>query len=450
MTFNRNVFPRGRAGYEHVRRASAFSGRVPDRYPEFIVVCRDVSDVIAGVGIAIEAGLQLAVRSGGHHWNANHLREGTVLLDMHGMCDCAVDLESDTAWAQPGLRGSDLNLALLEVGRFFPVGHCTDVCIGGFLLQGGIAWDNHRYGPACGHVYAIDVVTADGQLVHATDDNEHSSLLWAARGAGAGFFGVIVKYYIRLYPRRLAVNSTYLFPVDALEEVYGFAQQIGPYTPTEINMLTFRDPAVNPDSPLIAMNAMAHADSFEQAVEQLAILETNPALPAAFFRRTNEVTSLAQTSAQGADLHYMEDHRYVGDCIWTHESIDALGPIFRRIAESLTGNSHIMFTNFGSDTPPPRAPMCFSNDDLYYYGVYAVWEDSAQDQEKIDWLVGYMTELAAFATGSALADENLANRSSRFMSDESFIALQHVRDTYDPFGRFVGYANGGMAAVLPT
>ncbi|MFN8125588.1 MAG: FAD-dependent oxidoreductase [Candidatus Nanopelagicales bacterium] len=263
MSFQRNVVRKGGAGYEHTRRYTAFSERVPERYPEVIVEVRDVDDVVAAINIAKDEDRKISVRSGGHHWNASHLRDGAVLIDMHNMTDYAVDTDAMTAWAEPGLRGSDLNKALQEIDLFFPTGHCTDVSIGGFLLQGGVCWDNHRYGPSCGHVYAVDVVTADGEQVHATDDNEYSDLLWAARGAGAGFFGFVVKYHIKLYPRRLAVNSLYIYPSRLLEDVFAFTQKVGPDTPTEINMLTFWNEELDTEAPVIALNAMSHADTEE-------------------------------------------------------------------------------------------------------------------------------------------------------------------------------------------
>ena len=70
--------------------------------------------------------------------------------------------------------------------------------MGGFLLQGGQGWNSRRYGWACENVVAIDVVTADGELVRAAED-EHEDLLWAARGAGPGYFGVITRFHLRTF-----------------------------------------------------------------------------------------------------------------------------------------------------------------------------------------------------------------------------------------------------------
>ena len=70
------------------------------------------------------------------------------------------------------------------------------------------------HGPACMSVEAIDVVTADGELVRA-DETQHADLLWAARGAGPGFFGAVTRFHLRLYRRpKVVANGVYLYPID--------------------------------------------------------------------------------------------------------------------------------------------------------------------------------------------------------------------------------------------
>jgi FAD/FMN-containing dehydrogenase len=96
--------------------------------------------------------------------------------------------------------GEELAPALNARGRMFPGGHCPSVGLGGFLLQGGQGWNCRTLGWACESVRAIDIVTADGELVHASED-ENTDLLWAARGAGPGFFGVVTRFHLRLHPR---------------------------------------------------------------------------------------------------------------------------------------------------------------------------------------------------------------------------------------------------------
>jgi FAD/FMN-containing dehydrogenase len=352
-----------------------------------------------------------------------------------------VDKDAMTGWAQPGLRGSDLNKALMELDLFFPTGHCTDVCIGGYLLQGGISWDNHRLGPACGSVTAIDVVTANGELVHATDDNEHADLLWAARGAGPGFFGVVTRYFVMVYPRRnITMNSDYVYPSASFEDVFGFLHDVGPRTPSEINAGASWVPSITTAALVVTIGATAFADTEDDARDLLSIYEQCPGRNRALAANLYQVTITPELSRTAADTHYLDTKRYAADNFWTHASIPELVPALRKIINSLQGMSHIVFTNFGCDNPPPGRRCAF-------HGVYAVWDNPADDRRYVDWLVPHMRALEPFMTAIALADENLENRPFRFMSDQNLNRLDQVRAKYDPDNRFVSWAKSSGPRV---
>ena len=172
--------------------------------------------------------MRIGVRSGGHSWAGNHVRDGGLLLDVSGLDEVSVDAEAMTAAVGPGCRGNDLLEALAAHDLFFPAGHCPGVALGGYLLQGGFGWNGRVHGPACMSVEAIDVVTADGELVRA-DEDQNADLLWAARGAGPGFFAAVTRFHVRLYRRpKVIANGVYLYPVELLEEVFPWAHAIGP------------------------------------------------------------------------------------------------------------------------------------------------------------------------------------------------------------------------------
>src|SRR3954453_4030712 len=100
----------------------------------------------------------------------------------------------------------------------FTGGHCESVGIGGFLLQGGQGWNSRRWGWGAENVLAVEVVTADGELVHA-DPDENADLYWAARGAGPGFPGVVTRFHLRTYPLTPMFHDTRIFRLDDLEPV---------------------------------------------------------------------------------------------------------------------------------------------------------------------------------------------------------------------------------------
>ncbi|HRV59598.1 MAG TPA: FAD-binding protein, partial [Solirubrobacterales bacterium] len=107
------------------------------------------------VRLAREKGLKLSVRSGGHSWAGNHLRDRTLLLDLSAMREFEIDGAGMRASVQPGCPGNELDLELEKLDLFFPVGHCPGVALGGYLLQGGFGWNGRVHGPACQSVVAI-------------------------------------------------------------------------------------------------------------------------------------------------------------------------------------------------------------------------------------------------------------------------------------------------------
>ena len=165
----------------------------------------DTEDVITAVQMARERGLQVTVCSGGHGWSASHLRDEVLLIDVSRLADITLDAGGERAWAGPGAKGWHLNRQLRERGRMFPAGHHRSVGLGGYLLNGGWGWNARQFGVGCANVSAIDLIDAQGRLIHA-DESQNSDYLWAARGAGAGFFGVVETFSTASAP--LAASSS--------------------------------------------------------------------------------------------------------------------------------------------------------------------------------------------------------------------------------------------------
>jgi FAD/FMN-containing dehydrogenase len=440
MRIEGRVLRRGDYHYEDLRRAACWHAGVPERYPEVIVLANSEDDVVGAVRLAAEEGLQLAVRSGGHSWAGSHLRNGTLLIDLSNLRHVQIDKAAMTGTVQPGIKGSELNSMLMDEGLFFPTGHCSGVSVGGYLLQGGFAWAGRDYGPACMSVTGIDAVTVTGERVHA-DETHHADLLWAARGAGPGFFAVVTRFYVKLYPRMdVTMNSGYLWPASAAHDVYSFVHEVGRQTPVEINLMCYRDPMTDGE-PLISLNATAFADSKDEAREQLSIFESCPARDQVLKTRLCEVTDTATLSRHGTDPHYVETKRYLADNMWTHAPFDDLWPNLQDMLKDWPpAPSHLVMFNWGGyEGQPERPSMAFSLEDDLYYALYAAWDDPSDDAKYTSWVTDHMRAWEPYASGIQLADENLINRPYRFMTGENLRRLDDVRATWDPDGMFVSW-----------
>ena len=220
------MFFRGVAGYESARRSTVWNGLVPDRFPDVIAQAHDSDDVIATIRYSRTAGHRIGVRSGGHSWTANHLRDGGLLLDVSRLDHCTVDPDRMTADVGPGKIASVFAAELDAQGLFFPAGHCEGICLGGYLLQGGYGWNSRMLGPACESVLGLEVITANGERIYC-DTDSHPDLYWAALGSGPGFFGVVTSFTLRVYPRPAVWGTClYMYPIELADEVFTWARSI--------------------------------------------------------------------------------------------------------------------------------------------------------------------------------------------------------------------------------
>lgn len=177
--------------------ARAVYSRSIDRRPALIVRPTGAADVIDAVTYAKEANLPLVVRCGGHSVAGTSACEGGVLIDLSSLKGVHVEANRGTAIAQGGTLWGEYDRETQLFGLATPGGRVTTTGVGGFTLGGGYGWLSPMFGLTCDNLVGADVVTADGRLVHVSED-ENPELLWGLRGAGANF-GVVTAYELRLH-----------------------------------------------------------------------------------------------------------------------------------------------------------------------------------------------------------------------------------------------------------
>jgi len=133
--------------------------------------------------------------------------------------------------------------------------------------------------------------------------------------------------------------------------------------------------------------------------------------------------------------NYPSGYRYATDNMWTSAPAEELLPGIRRIFETMPPHpAHFLWLNWGPS--PERQDMAYSLEDEIYLALYTVWKDSADDAAYSDWARSNMAGMEHLQTGVQLADENLAERPAKFMTDENMAELDCIRADYDPDGRF--------------
>ena len=205
-----------------------------DRRPAMIVRAADSIDVIRAIEFARSAGMQVAIRSGGHSLSGQSTIDGGMNIDLSRMKQVNVDLENRTAWVQPGVTTADLVAAIEPHGLALTTGDTATVGIGGLTLGGGIGWMVRKYGLTIDSLLSVEIVTADGRLLTASK-NENPELFWGLRGGG-GNFGIVTGFEFQLQPVGHVYGGVLILP--ATREVLSGYATYAPYAPDELTTIT--------------------------------------------------------------------------------------------------------------------------------------------------------------------------------------------------------------------
>ncbi|NRB51877.1 MAG: FAD-binding protein [Saprospiraceae bacterium] len=403
--------------------------------PAAIYEPKTVEDIVNVVRYAKKVGRRITITSGGHSFSANFLREDCLLIDMKNFNQFSVNTEEKTAEAGPAVGGSTLMKALYKKNLFFPAGHCQGGCLGGYLLQGGYGWNGRKLGIACESVLGLDIVTAEGELVYA-DAHKNADLFWAARGAGAGFLGIVVKFYLRVYdlPKYRAV-IVHNFAIKHLETVYRWANEVGPAIPkaVEFQMLMSKS-VLGLLGPGIEAIAPIFADTKDEFEEAKLFMKNSPIAQKAMIK-TPAINPGIDLLYKTVMSHYPEDHCWGVDNMWTHSSIDDLLPFIKEIAETLPPPpSHFLWLNWHPGELAPN--MAYSSEDNIYLSLYSCWKNPADTHIYGNWASDMMKKMEHLSTGIQLADEALHKRTATFMTAENLDRVQNIRAERDPGGIF--------------
>jgi FAD/FMN-containing dehydrogenase len=169
-----------------------------NRFPALIARCAGVADVIRAVRFGRQTGLPVAVRSGGHSFPGFSVADDALLIDLSPMKGVRVDPEKRTARVQAGVLLGELDRETQEFGLAAPSGIVTHTGVAGLTLGGGIGWIMRKHGLSVDRLRSVDVVTAAGEFVTASHE-ENEDLFWGVRGGG-GNFGIVTEFEFDLVP----------------------------------------------------------------------------------------------------------------------------------------------------------------------------------------------------------------------------------------------------------
>jgi FAD/FMN-containing dehydrogenase len=406
------------------------------RSPAAIVRVGSAEEVAATLRFAGEQGLKVSPRGGGHNYQASALRDGGILLDLGALDTVEIDTMAETARVGVGIEGGVLSEKLARAGFAFPVGHCVDVVLSGYLLSGGFGWNGGEWGAACGNVRAIEMVTAAGEIVLASEDR-HPDLFWAARGAGPGFFAAVTAFHLKLRPLpatayawRAAFAAT---SAPALADWLTSATAAAP-AGTEVGCFLFAHWETGEHAMVLRVSACG--DDEADARAKVASFAAPPRSVRTIGEPKGEAlpfTELFKLSPMPSGKRVAADHLWsdaaIGDLLLAVHELPAPGPDSTIDIVALGGHAPVVM--------PPDAALSVSAGTGV--GIYGLWDHAADDEANRAWVRRVDEALAPFRTGRYVGEADLTaepGRRAECFTPAALERLEALRRRYDPDGRF--------------
>ncbi len=227
----------GDAGYDSARRILHPQF---DKHPALIVQPTGAADVRNAVTFARERELLLAVKCGGHSFSGKSTCDGGIQIDLSRLRGVRVNKTARRAYVEGGSLLGDLDHEAMAHGLVTTAGTVSHTGVGGLTLGGGFGRLARRFGLALDNVKSVDIVTADGQLRHASAD-ENADLYWAVRGGG-GNFGIVTGFEFGLHPmQRQIVGGDLVFPIERARELLEFYGEYANSAPDELYCDAYMD-----------------------------------------------------------------------------------------------------------------------------------------------------------------------------------------------------------------
>lgn len=413
-----------------------------DRQPALIARCANEGDVVEALRFAREAGLPLAVRGGGHNVAGNAVCDGGLVIDLSGMKAIEVDAVARTARAQPGVVLGEFDRATQEFGLATPTGNVSKTGLAGLTLGGGLGWIARKHGPACDNLLSAEVVTADGERLRASAD-ENPDLLWGLRGGG-GNFGVVTSFEYRLHPigpEVIAGGVVHSF--EDAPEVFRFFADFVTTAPDELSVTasTFRAPPGFPVAPelfgqLVTMLAICYAGDVAEGERVLKPLRSfgRPLADLVAAMPYTALQSASDASYPNGQRNYWKSH-YVDEL-----TDDVIAEVMEHAPRMMSPLSSFYFQHLGGaiHRAGPDIAAFGHRGAGFDFTILTVWNDPAEDAGHMAWARNFFTAMQPYSTGvyvNNLGSEG-ADRVKAAYAPETYQRLVALKNTYDPDNAF--------------
>lgn len=413
-----------------------------DRHPAFVVQCTGVADVITAVNFAREHDLLVAVRGGGHNVAGNAVCDDGLVIDLSAMNGVRVNPETKTVHVGGGATMGDLDHETQAFGLATTGGVVSTTGVAGLTLGGGLGRLDREFGLTVDNLLSADVVTADGELVYASED-EHPNLFWGLRGGG-GNFGIVTSLEFQLHdvgPDVLV--GQVIHPIEAAADVLHYYREFMADAPdyVQCSAIFSQVPAL-PEFPeelhrqtvLVLVPFCSNAgDEAEELLEPVRTFGD----PIADTVQSQQYTTYQQSSDelfQAGHRNYWKSH-FMNDL-----SEGAIDTIIEHVTPIPTPFTTVFFEWMGgairqvdsSATAFPHRDAAFS------FTVAPKWTDPRRDDELISWAREFHEAMGPYAADGVYVNYLDDDEEDRVRSayGERYERLVDLKNEWDPANLF--------------
>ena len=422
-------------GYEEARQ---IWNAMIDRRPAVIVQCAEAGDIAPAIAFARRNKLELSIRGAGHNIAGNALCDGGVTIDFTNMKKVRVDADSRRVYVEPGATLADLDEAAQAHGLATPVGINSTTGIAGLTLGGGFGWLTRKHGLTIDNLVSVDMTTADGRQIHASE-KENVDLFWAIRGGG-GNFGVVTQFEFQLFPvGPEIVAGLIVFPFAQAKQILTRYRQFVNSAPEELNVWVVLRKAPPlpflPDSvhgkevvilPIFYSGAKAEAEKLIAPLRAFGDAHGEHIGAQPYVEWQKAFDPLLTPGAR----NYWKSHNF------TELSSGALNAIIE-FAGKLPSPQCEIFVGLIAGAPnriSPHATAFTHRDARFVLNVHGRWIEANDDQRCIAWARAFFEASAPFASAGSYVNFMTAEEEDRVVKayGSNYDRLVEIKRRYDP------------------
>ncbi len=430
----------GDPGYDDAR--SVWNGMI-DRYPALIARCQGVADVVACVNFAREQGVELSIKGGGHNISGLAVSDGGLMVDLSFMRGVFVDPSARTAHAQAGCLLGDVDRETQLHGLAANLGFVSNTGIAGLTLGGGFGYLTRRFGWTCDSVLSMDVVTAEGAIVRASE-RENPDLFWGLRGGG-GNFGVVTRFEYRLHPVGPEIlGGAIAWRAEEAVRVLEMYREVAEQAPPEFTCVAVLRPA--PPAPWLSREVHG------KPIVALFVCDTGPAGEGekrvapikAFGDPVGDMIQRRSYASQQSllDATQPKGRRYY----WKSEYLPGYDPelpakVIEHAGRIVSPHSAIVLFPLDGPLnllPDDHSPMG-NRDAAAVVNITASWESAEDDRANVGWTRAAWEEIKPFSTGGTYVNfltEEESDERIRASYRDNYDRLVDVKTRWDPSNLF--------------